>query len=394
MSRSLHQNMGSRAGTLRGGLGGRDGRASSMMCRHCNKQHGCGASEPSILRRSGSAGVSIVEGNEQSHVVMPREDIAPRSNSEELLDRDSCPQVVCLSCHRRRFGTYSCDRNDCDVLETAQKKHEFCLHGRCTCSLSYYFQCVMDTNSDSGTDNTNNTRSNSSQSVYVRPRTFDSGRVSNSVGQNRLSPCSQHTNNLSRRVHHYIHHLHNIDNVSSAQSSMSNSRHEDNSHPRLPRVDERRTQPPSPRNETPQSPPPSGLRLGNVQQEISPRENRLEIQENDDNDNIENGRVLRQNRAAATAAFSQNHRLAGSHSPNPTSPQGAQASTSQQQEQLVRDRGMRELKARGEMGDYSMGHRPRSGGIRILPLLLRSANTIDEMDPEAVMELSSMLHNE
>ena len=55
---------------------------------------------------------------------------------------------------------------------------------------------------------------------------------------------------------------------------------------------------------------------------------------------------------------------------------------------------MRELKARGEMGDYSMGHRPRSGGIRILPLLLRSANTIDEMDPEAVMELSSMLHNE
>lgn len=54
----------------------------------------------------------------------------------------------------------------------------------------------------------------------------------------------------------------------------------------------------------------------------------------------------------------------------------------------MKDRALRA--GRGHIGgDLSQQQKSagRKKGIKILPLLLRSANTIDEMDPQAVMEL-------
>ena len=354
VSHSLYQNLDASSSSRQ------SDRHTSMMCRHCNKQHGNDKS--SSLRRSGSAGVSIVEGNDQSCVFVSDEASVLRSNSEELLDDDCCPPAVCLSCHSQRFGVFSCDRNDCDVLEQAVRKHQCCLHGRCMCSLSFYFSCVTDCASDAGTDRSahsdvtspSHQNSQSSQRTVgdVRPRTVQR----TSVVQNP-SNASSRSCNLSRRVHHFIHHLNRINDE--PYSVNSHSPRDPNSAFDVRSLDRRRHNGQRSRSPT----QPVANRLDSLPVGHPP-----EAHENEHNDNIENGRVMSRHSCRA-------------HDNNNVSP-------------VRHHSNVCDVMPRSKPASRGQSVRGSGGSISILPLLLRSANTIDEMDQQAVMELSSMLHHE
>jgi hypothetical protein len=114
-----------------------------------------------------------------------------------------------------------------------------------------------------------------------------------------------------------------------------------------------------------------------------------ELRENENNTNIENRQLLHCVINPPDNGLNIDHNVCVQTSQKPSVLLNAGADTNDLRMALGNRNAppiLGEAASNG-LAPMNIDMRGRRKGIKILPLLLRSANTIDEMDPEAVMEL-------
>ena len=383
-----------------------------------------------------------IEADSSTDLLSPPSPSHEGSNSCTNSSSSVMRMLSCAFCKRQRASVRSCDNNACERLRVKSTNSSLstsslpltkcCSKRTCTCSVKYYFQCRRHW-SDGVLNSTSSFQSNRGFGDGVTPLLFSASQNlqsyntgdTHSVHSETLSCRSDsaitHGRRFAGRVNNLTNNLsytsgrcttvpvsplvrrHNVQHQEitavSRQTSTSNCDYEENNmsatstntsvvtvyngnessnatgKPCSSQVDSDATI-------SPATPP-------RIRPYIPHRENNhvqpvetgsQERQENENNTNIENGQLLQR---LAINSDPKEKKVVNNDRDRNDSKKGkssremweVKSSTPYHRERITK--GM-SLEGRADS---------RRKGIKILPLLLRSGNSIDEMDPQAVMEL-------